>query len=254
MTFVPQNDLERSLVQAAKDPSHVPQFYRVLAKSEVLVLSADPPSVRPAGWVNTEADTTIRLRHMEFDGKPCLPLFSSLERLREVASDVGYYALNSIDLLRMTAGTPLLLNPGSEYGKEIAVDEAARIVDGTIEGPLQSRTVEKATKILIGEPARYPKELVEILKQFLRKRRSVRRAWVALFHDASQGEPPHTLIAIEADGDYREAIAGIGFAIERAPIPDPPVDVVSAEFLNDHFRTKEPFYERRLLDWRPGVG
>lgn len=251
MTFIPQNDLERSLVKAAQNPSHRPQFYRDLVKSDVFVLSADPRSDRSSGRRVLEAETTVQLRHMVSDGKQYLPFYTSIERIPVDATEVSYLGMNALDLFTMVVGTPLLLNPGWEFGKEFTVGETASIVDGTIEKPLSSRVVSAATKVVIGQPKNYPTELVAALTDFLRTRRSVKRAWLAHFHDPSQDDPPHTLIAIDAEGDFSEATTGIGIVIDSVPILDPPVDVTSSDGIAGYFETQPPFYERSLRDWRP---
>ena len=128
---------------------------------------------------------------MERDGKTYLPVFTSLPRLQAVLPDKAtYLRLNARELLKLTRGAALLLNPGSAYGKEITPAEAAGIADGSLWQPESSRVVARDTRVLLGAPARYPTALVTALARFFKTKKQVQRAWLAHFHEAgSQFRP-----------------------------------------------------------------
>jgi hypothetical protein len=44
----------------------------------------------------------------------------------------AYIRINMLDFLKMTKGSALMLNPGSDFGKEITAKEAGSIIDGSI--------------------------------------------------------------------------------------------------------------------------
>jgi hypothetical protein len=44
----------------------------------------------------------------------------------------AYIRINMLDFLKMTKGSALMLNPGSDFGKEITAEEAAAIIEGSI--------------------------------------------------------------------------------------------------------------------------
>lgn len=252
MAFEPQNELERSLVRAASEPAHRPQFHRDLVAGTLLVINEGaPPPDEPRETTLTEG-TTIQLRHIEYEGRPCIPVFTSLARLREfVTEPVAYLGFDTLDFLNLTAGTGLLLNPGADYGKEITADEARAIVDGSIWEPEHRHVVDRPTEVLLGTPANYPHALVDALKTLFAKDKRVKRAWIAHFHDPSRDPKPHTLIGIDAGVAYDAVMADAGVVIGSVPVPDPPVDVVAigqgggvdAYFLND----AKPFYRRKVL-------
>ena len=253
MSFDPQNDLERSLMQAADDPAHRPQFYRDLAGADLFVVQHGgslPEREQPAAL---QAGSTIQLRHLERDGKTYLPVFSSLLRLEAVLPEkAAYLRMNARELLKLTQGATLLLNPGSAYGKEITPAEAASIADGTIWQPENSRTVAHDTQVLLGQPARYPTALATALARFFKTKRQVKRAWLAHFHDPAQHEAAHTLIAIEATGDFAALSAETGIVARNIEVPDPPVDIVAVtgagSGFDDYFlKQTPPFYRRRFL-------
>src|SRR5215813_13631485 len=119
MPFFAENDLEQALVKASHDPAAAPDFYRLLLDSELLVLgtvdgqeqATDEFDVAPGGRVNLV--TGIK------DGARFLPVFSSLTRMQAyVQEESKYLRVNGRALLDLTRGAPVVLNPGSEYGKE----------------------------------------------------------------------------------------------------------------------------------------
>lgn len=250
MPFEPQNPLESSLVKAAGDPAHRPQFYRDLVQSDLFVIQEGAPPASTHERIVLAANTTIQLRNVDVEGRPCIPVFTSLLRLQAVVDKpVAYLGINAIELMKLTAGTGLLLNPGSDYGKEITSAEAASIVDGSIWEPVQRRVTTQPTKVLLGQPARYPAELVEALRRLFATNKDVKRAWLAHFHDPSQSEKPHTLIGVEAGGGYEAIAAAIGVVVASVQIPDPPVDITpvgDGNGLDGYFLNEcEPFYKRR---------
>jgi hypothetical protein len=109
--------------------------------------------------------------------------------------------------------------------------------------------IARDTRVLLGEPARHPTELVEALKRLFGRRKDVKRAWVAHFHNPETGEPPHTLLALEVDGDWNAVSREIGIVVQSVPLPDPPVDVMQitgrSDGVEDYFKTVAPFYARK---------
>lgn len=252
MSFDPQNDLERSLMRAAEDPAHRPQFYKDLVKSDILIIQHGEHPPEKEERVTLKEGETIQIENMEFQGKPHIPIFSSVPRLQAVITgEVAYLGMNALDFLKMTMGSALILNPGSDYGKEITPQEAASIIDGSIWQPTETYVTEKETRVLIGQPANYPNELVEALTRFFKTRKQVKRAWVAHFSNPDRDEKPHTLIALEVSEGLEEVISEAGIVARDVNIPDPPVDFVTISgrggiedyFLND----AKPFYVRRFL-------
>lgn len=252
MTFDPQNDLERSLVKAATDPAHRPQFYRDLVGADVFIIQhgVKPPS-GPERKVVSSGES-IQIQNIEMNGKRVIPIFSSVARLQAVLShEATYLGLNAMDFFKMTLGADLVLNPGSDFGKELPAQEIQSIVDGSIWQPSERRVTTKATQVMIGQPKNYPHELVDALKRLFAKNKKVKRAWLAHFMDPSVDQQPHTLIAVEAEGDFESVSSDIGLVARNVTIPDPPMDVIQVTgrgglegyFLNE----SKPFYERKLF-------
>jgi hypothetical protein len=249
MSFDPQNPLEASLVRASADPAHRPQFYRDLLDADIFIIQPAPAEPRDgAGRAVVPEGESIGIAAMEREGKPRLPIFSSLPRLQAaLTGPASYLRLGARAFLEMTAGADLVLNPGSEYGKEITAAEAAAMVDGSIWRPTESYVAERETQVMLGQPARYPDALVQALTRLFRTRPQVERAWLAHFHNPARPEPPHTLIGVELSGDPGEVFGEAGVVAGNVPVPDPPVDFI--RFADDggignYFKETQPFYVR----------
>ncbi len=250
VTFQPENDLERSLVKAVHDPAHRHQFYRDLLKATVYVIQPGPaPSTSAARTV--EQGSRLSIITMDVRGKRYVPFFSSLTRLQEaIEGEVAYAALNARTLLEITRGTPLILNPYSAYGKEFTPTEVEAILDGSIwETTLERTTIEKSSKIFISELTEYPAELIEALRKAFRQQKNVKRAWVALYHNSSDGLPPHLLVALETEGNEDAISQQIGELLTYIDVPNPPVDIIflhPGHSLWTYFQRKmRPFYTRK---------
>ena len=248
MAFEPQNDLERSLLRAASDPAHRPQFYRDFAASQIFVINHGEP-LAGEGETTLQQDQSLRLQAVELNGKPHLPIFSSLPRLQAVLqAQASYIALNALEFLQIIRGADLVLNPGSDYGKEFTAAEVESILEGTIGCPTESYVAQKDTQVMIGQPASYPTELVEALKRLFAGRKEVKRAWLAHFFNPEHDEKPHTLVALEVTGGWDEIAADVGIVVQETRVPDPPVDLLQVTGrggVEDYFKGTEPFYARK---------
>lgn len=152
MEFIPQNLLEKSLIQASTDPAHRHQFYKDLSNSDFFIIQeGDIPETH--GKVTLSAGAQIKIQNIEHNGKPYVPVFSSLLRLQSVLDrEVGYVALNAVEFMRIVQGSEIILNPSMSYGKEFVRDEILSIIDGSIFKPTESFVAEKDTQVLIGHP------------------------------------------------------------------------------------------------------
>lgn len=194
MPFDPQNNLEESLIKASSDPAHRPQFYKDLAGSDVFIVQEGPPPESSGKKVLSEG-MSLQLRNIEWEGRPYIPVFSSLPRLQAaIQEEVGYLALNALEFMKITQGAELLLNPGSDYGKAFTKDEIASILDGSIWKPTEQFVVQKETQVMIGQPSNYPAKLVEALTRYFKRTKEVKKAYIAHFFNPEHNEKPHTLI------------------------------------------------------------
>jgi type III secretion system (T3SS) SseB-like protein len=249
--FTPENDLERSLVKAATDPSHRPQFYRDLLASDIFVISSGDAAMDIRDGVLKQG-ATVAIQRWRRDGQDWLPIFSSLPRLRQnLAAEANYLRLNARNFFEMTRGTHVILNPNCEYGKEFLAEEIAGLLDGSIYAPTKTTTTQKDTRVLLGQPKVYPTELVKALSTLFAQHRNVKAAYLAHFFNPDSGEPPHTLIGIDADGESQVLFGEAGMVardvLPRGELVDFTQVKPHEEGLSQYLiRETKPFYRRSL--------
>jgi hypothetical protein len=245
-----ENPLEVALRLAANEPAHRPEFYRLLLESSVYILGhSDGPG---SGAVSLEAGAKISIQNWaRNDGSPVIPFFTSLEALqRAIEHEVTYMALPARSLFEMTKGASLVINPKSSYGKEFFPNEVDALLSQGVNRLPEQRVTQKATKVLLGQPANYPAKMVDSLTAFFSKRSNVKSAYLALMHDPSQDEKPHLVVGIEVDGNIDQVIQEAGVVAGDSAPHGEPVDLVRIENgdqgLSEYFlREVKPFYERR---------
>lgn len=249
MIFEPQNPLEESLVRASSDPAHHPQFYRDLLDSDIFFIRDGPVPEAPEG-VTLEEGESVAIVEIEWNGKRYLPIFSSLLRLQNVIQrEVGYMGMNARTFLELTQGADVVLNPGSSYGKELTKAEIAALLDGSIWQPENRVTFERDTQVLLGQPARYPQQLVDALRRLFATLPQVERASLAHIFIPGPDQVPHTIVGILAADDWDQVVAEAGVVARGCEIPDPPVDFVQltpqATGVGNYLLQEAPaFYER----------
>lgn len=245
LPFIAENELERALVKAVKNPRHAPDFYRLLLACDLLVLgtvegqedASEKFTLAPGGGFNLV--TGLK------DGRQFLPLFSSLPRMQDyVKQESKYLSINGRALLDMMRGGPLILNPASEYGKELSQREVAQLLDGP-KPDGEPRTV-------IGE-ADYPVALVEALRSLFGAHPDIAAAWMIQVTFADRARQPHPLIGIELDsntgGDWPSLMKAIEAAADAA-VPGMVFDIQridrhSPAGMTGALLQVPPFYQRR---------
>jgi hypothetical protein len=239
MPFISENELERALVTAAKNPHQAPVFYRLLLESDLLVMgtaegresATEPFAITPGGKLNLVTGTK--------NGDHFLPVFSSLLRMQEyVKQECKYLSIKGRALLELTRGAPVILNPASEYGKELSPQEVVQLLD-----PPAARTQRTIT----GE-ADYPAQLVETLTGVFAGRPDVEAAWMIQVSFVGQ-DAPQPVVGIETMGDWPSLAQAIAEAAEKF-VPDMSFDLQRIDRdrpqgLTDALLQVPPFYQRR---------
>lgn len=248
--FEPANALERSLVQAAQDPSHRPQFYRDLLGSDIFLISAGEPLDAPDGVL--QKGERLRIEAWQYNDENWLPIFSSLPRLQSaISAESNYLRLNARDFFEMTRGANVVLNPGQDYGKEFPRSEVQTLLDESLLRATGGYTVETETEVLLGQPAIYPTELVQALSRLFARHRNVSAAYLAHIANPSRGENPHTLIGVTADGDCQQVIGEAGFVASQIVPGEEPVDFLlmtdDSDVCKYLVNETKPFYRRSWL-------
>ncbi len=189
MLFIPENELEQALVRAVKEPASAPDFYRLLLESQLLVLGTAEGREAATEEFSLAPGSQLSLVTGLKDGHPYLPIFSSLTRMQEfVKQESKYLSIRGRDLLDLTRGAPVILNPASEYGKELTAEQVGQLL-----GP--PRRTDPLPNI--ASDVGYPMPLVEALSRVFTAHPDVDAAWMIqlTFNDHAQGPMP--LVGVE---------------------------------------------------------
>lgn len=109
-------------------------------------------------------------------------------------------------------------------------------------------TIEKETKVQIGQPARYPTDMVNALVKLFSERPMVEAAYLGWIFNPESGEPPHYVFALDTEGDLQSLTEEAGFIAKQYLGKSEFVDfiVISENVgVSDYFLTQTtPFYKR----------
>lgn len=127
----PENELEQSLMSAASEISAQKEFYQKLLWNQLFVLTAKHDASEEGIQV-LEEDTNVQLITFE---KGQIPVFTSTNRIFDkgvIKNEVPYICLKGQDLFGLAKGATFILNPYSDYGKELIPEEIENLLNGTI--------------------------------------------------------------------------------------------------------------------------
>lgn len=248
---IPANELERLLVDAARDPVARPNFYRALLNSTLFALS--PYQKSAEGSRTLGPGEGVKIVHWEKrpGQEQYIPLFTSPERIQEAlaGSGVTYTTLgieaSAMFEMLLQGTTPAILNPLCSYGKELTLPEMKNLVSGAFFAPSHTEVVQAKRKVLLGQPSEYPHKLVDSLRRLFANDSRVQAAYLARIHDPESGVPPHILIGLKTVGDIQavEQDAGV---VARECVFGAPVDftvVGRGGGVDDYFlKQTKPFY------------
>ena len=243
--------LEIALELAASEPAHRPEFYRLLLESTIFIIGSSASEQLEEGPVTLKANTQIQVTNwVRPDGSSVIPFFTSLRALQQaITSDETYLALPARTSFEITRGAELILNPRSEFGKEFTSAEVEALLTEGVNKVATPMVAEKATEVLLGQPANYPKAMVASLTTLLAKHSNVKAAYLAQMYIRSQDEKPHLMVGIEADGDFENVVREAGtVAADTAPEGEP-VDLIrvvrgQSGMAKYFLKEVKPFYER----------
>lgn len=206
--------LEDLLKKAAAQPIFRKEFYKRLLSDDLIVITHGANI--PTGSQTLEKDTTVNIVSLS-DGK--IPVFTSNQRIFDkgiIKEQVHYLQIKGENLFQITSGATLLLNPYSDYGKELLPDEIQNLLNGTLfTNNLQTIRINKKTEVQIGEPAIFPSEMIGSLKELLSDRKYVEAAYLGWIYYPESEEPPHYIIGIEGEGDLKLLTQEAGFIAQQ---------------------------------------
>ncbi len=241
MPFIPENELEKMLVEAVRNPAAGPVFYRLLLESDLLVLGSPADKENASEQFSLEPGDRLNLVSGEKDGKRYLPIFSSLKRMQDYIQDESkYLRVNGRALLDLTRGAPVTLNPASEYGKELTADQVRQLLDGP-----------RITPRLVEGEAEPPAQLMRVLGDFFATRPDIQTAWMTLVSPDSRTGETHPLLGIETTADWpllMQALQAAASGLPGAVFDVQRVDRLNPVGLAGALLQLSPFYQRRSLN------
>jgi hypothetical protein len=227
--FVAENPLEQALVAAAADADARPTFYRLLLESplHVVDVSREGPSVSDG---HLETGARLELLVFNLGGVTHVAAFTSASRIgAAVAGSQRYLTMLGRRFLEVVRGSHIALNPGSTVGKQIVPPEIDAILDGSLLKVYQTRTIQKATRVMVGVPKEIPVKLAEGLTGHFGRDPSVKAAWLAQY--VSPDEPDREILLIVADvsGDWHDFSTRLTRALKHFAQRTNAIDVVPAD-------------------------
>jgi hypothetical protein len=212
MAFEPENPLEDALLRAQTEASARPEFFDRLL-SEKLIVPGE------CGRAEAVPGDRLDVATMRVNGRVYIPVFSSITRLGAHGRTPFFY-MRGRDLLMATRGSEFVLNPGAEIGKVLTTREITFLLD-----PSAPREAEKPPQVFWREPKVYPQKLVDSLKVLFANRADILSAALVEAAFSDRNEPPHPMIGIEVEGDWRKTFREVS-EITRALLPDVIVDFI----------------------------
>jgi hypothetical protein len=85
---------------------------------------------------------------------------------------------------------------------------------------------KSSKKTLIGQPSRYPSELVNALREYFKAQDNIESAYLAQIFDGSKNELPHPIIGIEARDGFDRIQEECGEVVKKALAHDEMVDFI----------------------------
>lgn len=245
--FENENHLETILRKAATDAAYRPEFYKRLISEKLVVITSK--NNLPNGSRTLEKGANVNIFTLQ-DGK--IPIFTSTRKIFEngiINEEVPFLEMQGADLFNLTKGATFILNPYSEFGKELLPNEIEGMLNGTILSDCINKIViEKETQVKIGQPAIYPTDIINSLKTLFSSKPSVNKAYLGWIYNPSSGEPPHYIFALDIDGESQNITNEAGSTIQKYLNPDDIIDFVQMNDkggLCDYFlKETKPFYER----------
>jgi hypothetical protein len=214
--FEPENDIERMLVRAAAEPAERPGFARALLDAEiflVLVPQGKPLISGPDGHATVGEGTKLTLPSAMRGEQALIPFFTAPSRGHAWFRDEHVILPERTrNLFGRYPDTPLVLNPGGDYGKDFTPAEVKRMLAGDFDDGPQTVTTQAPEQMLLAHPKEIPTDLIAALGRELGTFSSVRGAWLMLAMRAGKSEQSW-MLGVDHDGSWQDIRAAIGRAL-----------------------------------------
>lgn len=154
----------------------------------------------------------------------------------------SYEDLKDMVLKDATAIKGFVINP---YGQNI-------VITPELMQYFSSRTsevvIQKDTKVIFGQPANYPYDMVNALSSFFKKHKEVKSAYLFLIHKEGD-EKPNLLFVIDFTGEKAILFPQIAAVAQNYLNKDEYIEIVpkDCEFGMGATKDAKPFYKKKIL-------
>lgn len=245
----PENELEKSLIKASKNISARNDFYMKLLWNDLIILTNGEDDFQEGTRI-IEEDTTVQFTIFE-NGQ--IPIFTSSNRIFDkgvIKEQVKFMAMKGQDLFGLAKGATFVLNPYSPYGKELLPQEINNLLNGSIFEQNNELTIDKETEVQIGQPEKFPKELVKALTILFKTQDNVKAAYLAIIKIVESEKLPHFIIGLDINGEISEITNKAIPITEQYLGKDEVIDFMEIDNkgggVSEYFTKKsKPFYIKR---------
>jgi len=230
------------LVRATTDAGAQPEFYRLLMASNLIVAGDAGRPVPLGATLKPRASDRFRLAFASRGGRTFHPVFSSTSRLEHFAPQgTQHFRLLGRDLFGTARGAYFVLNPGSQFGKELFPDELAYWLS-----QLVGRRLSKEGLDTVVSSRKHRVRLTKALG-VLFVNRQVTSARLAEIRRT--GAETRCVLAVETDSSWRKLSGEIATAVD-AVTPEFALELVRLNSAAQDLLTRQllaiaPFYERQ---------
>lgn len=140
-TELQENELEKFLRQATSNFSAQKEFYQKLLENQLFIVTSKN-SISEIGRKTEKENTTVQCFTFE-SGQ--IPIFTSVNRIFEkgiIEKNVPYLSLKGQDLFEVLNGATFVLNPFSDFVKELIPQEIENLLNGTIYNKIDKQEFE----------------------------------------------------------------------------------------------------------------
>lgn len=137
----PENEIEKCLMQATSNFSAQKQFYQKLMWNQLFVLTSEK-SISEVENQTLENDINVQFVIFE-NGQ--IPVFTSINRIFDkgiIKEKVPYLSIKGQDLFKSLNGATFILNPYSDFVKELIPEEIETLLNGTIYNKIDEQELQ----------------------------------------------------------------------------------------------------------------
>jgi hypothetical protein len=230
--FEPENDIERMLMRAASEPAARPDFARALMDAEIFLafdLGGAPIARAADGSLNLPEGATLTLRGISRGEESFAPFFTAPMRAHAVFKTDHVVAPDTTrDLFGRYPDASFVLNPGSDYGKELTPAEVKRLLAGQFDDGPQTTVIEEPEQVLLGHPKKIPDALIAALGKEFGAVPAIKGAWLMLAQRAH--EPEQTwMLGVDTDGPWPDVQQAVGRAAKGDVLDGRLLDVMKID-------------------------